>query len=160
MTTPLPWTNDPPDDVLDADDAAAIAAAEAALAALAAEYPTYAAADLAALHAAFDRLWARFEGAPGPADCAQEAAGVFAVAHDIKGQGASFGYDLMTEVAGSLCELLRGRAALDLAEVEAAGAHIAALEDVLARGLTGDGGEDGRALLAALEPARTAARRA
>ena len=35
-----------------------------------------------------------------------EAEQVFQIAHDIKGQGGSFGYDLMTLIANELCRLI------------------------------------------------------
>jgi hypothetical protein len=136
---------------LDPDsDEAAIAAAEAVLAELAAEYPAYAAADLDEMEAAFDALWARFEGAPGEIEAPDAIRAVFAVAHNMKGQGASFGYELVTVIAESLCVEMRDRARADLGAAERWGAHLAALRAVLEDRLTGDGGPQGAALLAAL----------
>jgi chemotaxis protein histidine kinase CheA len=131
-------------------DEAAIAAAEAVLAELAAEYPAYAAADLADLETAFDALWQLFEEAPGEIEAPSAIHAVFEVAHNMKGQGASFGYDLITTIAGSLCAETRDRQRACLADAERWGAHLAALSAVLEDRLTGEGGPEGEALIASL----------
>ncbi|MGE5503500.1 MAG: Hpt domain-containing protein [Actinomycetota bacterium] len=73
-------------------DPAALARAEAALDALQDSYAAWLQADLARLDAAL---------------AAGDLAGAFAVAHDIKGQAATFGYPRVTELAGELCRRLK-----------------------------------------------------
>ena len=53
--------------------------------------------DLKKIEQAFSAL----ESASG--DKKEEMNGVFQVSHDIKGQGGSFGYDLMTAIGNELC---------------------------------------------------------
>lgn len=128
----------------DETDEAAMAEAEAALKALAAEYPAYAVADVDQMDASMKALRA-VEGA----DAALVAA-VYATAHNIKGQGSAFGYDLMTEFGEALCALTRDRTALESAPLAAATALIAACRTVLTERLTGDGGVFGAQLRANL----------
>ncbi|MFT3811726.1 MAG: hypothetical protein QM698_17570 [Micropepsaceae bacterium] len=125
-------------------DEAAMAEAEAALKALAEEYPAYAEADVEQMAASIAALQAA-----GGAD-AGLVAEVYATAHNIKGQGSAFGYDLMTELGEALCTLTRDRAALDAGPLAAAAALIAACRTVLTERLTGDGGVFGAQLRANL----------
>jgi len=116
-------------------DPAALANAEAAVARLAAAYLSWAEADIRALTACFARL----EAASSPDTLAE----LFAVAHDMKGQGATFGYPLVTRIAQALCR----RIEQDPDAVAAIGAHVAALARVVGDRLMDDGGEVGRRLL-------------
>ena len=112
-----------------------IARAEAALAALAVEYLAWAAADLEKMRALAERLADR-------ADIER----LYAVAHDVKGQGGSFGYPLMTAIADSLCRVLK-----TLQQAEAArpaiAAHLDAMALVLGERWAGGQGARGEALL-------------
>ncbi len=123
------------DDELDLDDA------EAALQALAEQYPGYAIADVAEMKTRLDAL--RAAGLTSEA----EIESLHMVAHNVKGQGAAFGYDLMTVLGDQLCLILRGRHDITPAEALRVEALIAACGRVLAERLTGMGGEAGRALL-------------
>jgi chemotaxis protein histidine kinase CheA len=108
-------------------------------------YLVWATADLAALRALVEQ--AGRLGAPerGPA-----AHDIFRRAHDIKGQGGSFNYPLMTRIGGALCRLLKERPELDDDALAVVLAHVEAMETVVVRRLEGDGGEVGTALLAGL----------
>ncbi len=75
---------------------------------------------------------------------------IYAVSHDVKGQGGSFGYDLVTEIGQSLCDLIKTPACPSDAGLDAIEAHIAALRRVAEDGLEGDGGDTGSALLTRL----------
>ncbi len=125
-------------------DEAAMAEAEAALKALAEEYPAYAVADVDQMDASMTALRAVDGGDAGL------VAEVYATAHNIKGQGSAFGYDLMTELGEALCALTRDRTSLDSGPLAAATALIAACRTVLAERLTGDGGAFGAQLRANL----------
>lgn len=128
-------------------DEAACAEADAALAALAAEYPAYAQADVDEM----SRLSARLAGhfASGE-DMAGDLAALHEVAHNVKGQGAYFGYELMTLIGDAVCRNTRDRTVLDGIQLASTSALVAACRDVLATRLTGWGGADGSRLMAEL----------
>ena len=76
---------------------------------------------------------------------------VYRIVHNVKGQGTSFGYPLMTRIGESLMRLVK------IAEESAApdprllGAHVAALRTVLQHDIRGRGGASGDALAEKLE---------
>ena len=123
-----------------------LARAEKAVANLAQDYASWALADVAkartALAAAID----------DPAGRGQHVDALFRVGHDLKGQGTSFGFPLVTKIGHSLCALTRDRACsygskhLDLAK-----SHLDALDLILTKGIKGEGGKVGRELVAKLE---------
>ncbi len=122
-------TDDPP------IDPAALARAEAALAALGQDYLTWARADVAALQGAV---------------AARDWDGLHRVAHNAKGQAATFGYPLVTILAGRLCTLVVTHPQADLARWRQAEALVDGIARVVVAQLTGDGGEVGARLLAEL----------
>ena len=128
-------------------DDAAIAAAEAALADLAAEYPGYARTDVNAMKTLAGRLGVELIDGR---DLSASLAELHSVAHNITGQGASFGYDLMTILGEALCDRLRECTVVDALALTQIRRLIAACEAVLDERLTGQGGARGAALLAAL----------
>lgn len=71
----------------------------------------------------------------------------YGIAHNIKGQGNSFGYPLMTDVGVSLLALLRGREACAARLVRVAEAHLAAMQTIMRNEIEGDGGPTGQALI-------------
>lgn len=126
-------------------DDAAIAVAEAALAELAAEYPGYAQADVDQMKRFADKI---AEGIAQGLDVARDLDALHGVAHNVKGQGASFGYELMTVLGEALCEKLRDRLSIEEADLTVVRALVAACDTVLMQRLTGMGGTRGAALLA------------
>lgn len=72
---------------------------------------------------------------------------VFRIAHDIKGQGSSFGYPLVTKIAHSLCALTRDpdRTYLDH-HLDLVKSHLDAVQLVLTKQIKGEGGEIGSKL--------------
>lgn len=137
--------------VTDEIDAAAMAEAEAALLALAEEYPSYAIADVEQMEACFGALSAAGGAHP------DRVAELYGVAHNIKGQGAAFGYELMTRFGEALCRLTRDRASLDPADLANVAALLQACRTVLTERLAGDGGAFGARLSANLAPLLKAA---
>ena len=131
---------------LGAVDDAALARAQQVITDFAEEYPEWAREDLTKMQNAFDAL----KSADG--DLTEPLDAVFQVAHDIKGQGGSFDYDLMTIIGNYLCryiEGLEGQAnanAVDVIEL-----HFNALKVVISQELKGDGGQAGDKLLTGLE---------
>ena len=124
----------------------ALREAEAAVAALAAEYLVWIRDDIDKAKAAL----AAAEAAPG--ENREQIATIFGVMHNLKGQGGSFGYDLVTEIGGSLCDYVRNaHAGADARQVKIIAAHFAALDFVIDKNLKGSGGEAGERLVAKLD---------
>ena len=73
------------------------------------------------------------------------------VTHDVMGQGAAFGYPLMTRVGQSLSHLLKVREGLDDAVLELARDHISALRSALERSADHSEAGAGNTLAAGLE---------
>jgi chemotaxis protein histidine kinase CheA len=116
----------------------AVRDAEAAVAALADSFLVWIGEDIAranqALAAANDK----------PGDNQAEIRAIFEVVHNVKGQGGSFGYDLLTTVGGSLCNYLRVEtASASDKQLKVIAAHFTAVDFVLEHNLMGEGGEIG-----------------
>lgn len=113
-------------------DAEALARAEAALARLSHDYPRWLRADLAAARTCLS-----------PPDLDR----LHTIIHDIKGQAGTFGYPLISHIGQHLCRMLVDEAPPSRRIVPL----LDAMESVVDHGLTGDGGEMGRELLARLD---------
>jgi len=126
-------------------DDAALERAEQVITELAVSYVDWAREDLTKLQNAFDELKSS-DGGEDPLDA------VFQIAHDIKGQGGSFDYDLMTIIGDMLCRYIEGLEgnATKLAN-EVIELHINALQAVISQELKGNGGPVGNQLLSGLE---------
>ena len=124
-------------------DAEMLARAEAAVAELAAGYPDWASQDLEQMRAAVAALRA----APTP----EQARAFYLLAHDVKGQGGSFGYPLISTIAGSLCRLLHQRTLFGPRHFAAIDAHLDAIGTVLAQRMAGDQPEATAGLAAELQ---------
>jgi|TARA_Y100000294_G_scaffold174027_1_gene191301 chemotaxis protein histidine kinase CheA len=98
-----------------------------------------------------DQAYAKLEAATGGRKDEMEA--VFHISHDIKGQGGSFGYDLMTAIANELCRLIEKADKIGDEEVEAVKLHIASLKLVIGEDMKGQGGKAGEKMLAGLQQA-------
>lgn len=122
------------DDDLLGLDPEALARAEAALDRLSPQYLHWAEADLASLRTALAEL---------------STERLFAVAHNMKGQAATFGYPLITAIGERLCRYI------DAHPKDADPARLTALVEAMAQVLTvrldGDGGTAGQAILARLD---------
>ncbi len=132
-------------DDLDDDLPDAVKQAEAAVAALAENYTVWVRDDLTKARKALEE--AR-ETAP---DNAKAVRDIFDVCHNVKGQGGTFGYDLMTMIGASLCDFTRDCESADADKLKIVEVHLSALDFVVDRKFKGDGGEAGRELLAKLE---------
>ena len=75
------------------------------------------------------------------------------IAHDMKGQGGTFGYPLMTHFADSLYSVTDGRGKYTDNQVELVKSHLDAMRAVIKARLKGDGGEIGIELMATLDKA-------
>ncbi|NQV83863.1 MAG: Hpt domain-containing protein [Rhodospirillales bacterium] len=84
-------------------------------------------------------------------DGKEEMKGIFQIAHDIKGQGGSFGYGLMTAIGNELCRLIEKTDVPGPGETEAIKLHIDALKLVIGGDLKGNGGKAGEKMLSGLQ---------
>lgn len=102
-------------------------------------------------HDSVERLFALLENHSenGP-DAQKWCDDVFAIAHDIKGMGSSFGFPLMTEIGTTLCHYLKTRPKDTPASKPVVEAHAKAMKVVLDNSITGDGGEKGLMLTSRL----------
>ncbi|MDD9878029.1 MAG: hypothetical protein OXR84_11370, partial [Magnetovibrio sp.] len=62
---------------------------------------------------------------------------MFDIAHEIRGQGGTFGFDLISTIGDSLCKFLDGRARLAGVELEVIKVHILAMKAVFRQDLSG-----------------------
>jgi chemotaxis protein histidine kinase CheA len=125
------------------------AEAEARISDVAAGFVEWVAQDLAVARAEIDRL------AMGEGSVASVKA-IFRIAHDIKGQGGTFGYALATAIGAPLCDFLRTATQMPTeAQVGVIKAHLLALHVVFSNGIKGDGDESVRGLLDRLAQVRS-----
>ena len=75
---------------------------------------------------------------------------LFEGAHNLKGQAGTFGYDLVTSIAASLCDLLRSDRA-NPNRMNAVGQHVSVLGRVVEKNIVGPGGETGAKIVKALQ---------
>ena len=125
-------------------DAGAVARAEAALKSLSSNFDEWMKDELVKLEAARDLI--RADGYD-----ARSAEALYFRAHDLKGLGSTYGFPLVTRIAGSLCNILHEpemRMSAPLALVEA---HINAIIAVVKGDVRGDTDPAGRAIAEELE---------
>lgn len=125
-------------------DLATLERAERVIEQMADSYLEWVQEDLVRMDAAYKVL------AAASGDRKAEADQVFQIAHDIKGQGGSFGYDLMTLIANELCRLIERQESFGSAEVQAVKVHVDAMKLVIQNRMKGDGGANGQALVAGI----------
>lgn len=130
-------------------DPAALKRAEAALAAIQHRYIEWAEADYARLDAAW-AAWAACATAPDPEGAVLRR--LFQIAHDMKGQAATFDYPLVSDLGNRLCREIEtvGAEGFSAAQQIRVAALVAAIGRVIRERLSGTGGEAGAALLAGI----------
>ncbi len=128
-------------------DTDALARAEEVIANMADSYLDWVEEDLNKIQGAYDRLVA------GEGDRTRDLEKVFAIAHDMKGQGGSFGFDLVTAVGNHLCRLLEriDDTTKPQTQNEAIRIHIDAMKLVISNRMRGDGGAQGSAILSGIQ---------
>lgn len=127
-------------------DAETLNRAEAAIANMTDQYLDWVVNDLDRIASAFNALKDAADD-----DKAEILESIFQVSHDIKGQGGSFGYDLMTAVGNHLCRLIEHAEPGNPKLIEAIEVHIDTLKLVIAQNIKGTGGPAGEQMLAGLE---------
>lgn len=123
-----------------ASDPGLLDRAEARVADLADDYRSWVQGDLENLEARMDHAAAM--ASAGERREAWNAA--YVIAHDIKGQGTTFDYPLVTHVANSLCRYIEKTVDLDRTDPKIAQAHLGALRAILVHDVRGDGGALGQ----------------
>ncbi len=71
---------------------------------------------------------------------------MYAISHNIKGMGASFGFPLMTDLGDTLCHYLKDLPKDTSISVSIVGAHLKAMKVILDNRIEGEGGEMGENL--------------
>jgi chemotaxis protein histidine kinase CheA len=125
-------------------DLDALAKAEEVIANLAGDYLEWVREDFVRMEAAFAKLKS------GDGGDKENLEAMFQIAHDMKGQGGSFGYDLMTAIGDHMCRLLETLDKAGPREQTMIRVHIDAMRVVITKELKGDGGNEGRQLLMGL----------
>ena len=72
------------------------------------------------------------------------------IGHDLKGDGQSFGFNLITGISHSLCGYIAGMGEFDDGNRTVIDAHISAIRAVIAQKVRGEGGDIGTNLMSAL----------
>jgi len=72
-------------------------------------------------------------------------------AHDLKGQGVTFGYPLITDIAAHICQLITSKTTFSSADLAVLKKDTQLLETVLWKKLKGDGGIKGAQILEELK---------
>lgn len=126
-------------------DESALAAAEQLFAEMAEDYPDWVSGQLSQIA----ELHRRCVDTPDARRSLFEQ--INAHAHDLKGQGGTFGYPLISQVAVSLSRFSALRSAISDKHVEIIKSHLDAMRAVVRERIKGDGGSTGAALVKGLE---------
>lgn len=113
--------------------------AEEAVSKLSEQYRDWALSDIETLRGCVENL-------SGDETRDDAVAKIRSIAHDMRGQGSTFGYPLITQIAQSISGALK----MSLAPDDLI-AHIDAVESIIENEATGDGGDKGRDILQSLE---------
>ncbi len=121
-------------------DPDALAKAEEALESMAEDYPDW-------VSKLIDQLYEQHRRAVDtPEDRKPRFDAIARIAHDMKGQGGTFGYPLITHFSDSLFGFTNNRSAIDDNHVEVVKAHIDSMRVVINDRISGEGGENGTLL--------------
>lgn len=133
----------------DGVDLEALEQAEKLIAGMQDSYLEWVEEDLAKLQSLYDAA----EKAEGD-DRRKLLDGIFAVAHDVKGQGGSFDYPLMTVIGNQLCRFIeKQEGEVKASHMAVVKVHIDALRVVISQRMSGDGGKTGDGLVRGLNAA-------
>ena len=80
----------------------------------------------------------------------------FVKMHDLKGQGATFGYPLLTDIGAVVCDFLRDRKNFSLLDISFLKQYVDDAEIVVQENLTGDGGAQGKIIKKHLDEVKNA----
>ena len=128
-------------------DKAALDAANAALSKMAEDYPDWVSKHIEELRTHHARC------VDTPADRVRRFAMMREIAHDMKGQGGTFGYPLITAFSSSLYDCVGPRSGMTDDHIEIVKSHIDSMAAVIKDRVKGNGGDIGKALTAGLKEA-------
>ena len=106
------------------------------------------------VHADLERLDTAFSKAKNESGKLREKLireDVFRAVHDMTGQGATFGYELITTVGNHLCRYIERQEKFGKDEMSAIDTHIRFLHQIIDEKLTGQGGKKGSEILEKVE---------
>jgi chemotaxis protein histidine kinase CheA len=129
---------------LGAIDPAAIARAEAALKSLSSNFTQWLADEITKLEAA--RQQVKVAGITP-----ESMENLYLRAHDLKGLGTTYGYQLITRIAGSLCRMIDDKEKRATTPMELVDAHIDAIKAAVRDDIKSDEHPVGRVLVLELE---------
>lgn len=124
-------------------DAAVLAQAEAAIASMRGEFEERMTGEAARLVELADG----FAASPGAEG---QIKAIFRVAHELRGQGGTFGYPMVTEIGTLLCDYIEKLPEPAAADRGVLRAHAEALNAVVANRVQGDGGATGSGIIEGL----------
>ena len=120
-------------------------AADRVLGSLAVDYPALALADI-------NRMIQLLQAAKDePAKAAEALHAIHRIAHDMRGQGGSFGYPLMTRIAASLSLLTETLTRYDAEVQGVVRAHLEAMRAIITKRTTGEGDATAQQIVKALD---------
>ncbi len=122
-------------------DSQAIQRAESAIQKIGEDFPEWAQRDLDDMEKA---LAAARQNPDQLEDCIMQ---IFRRSMELKGQGGSFGYDLISQIGDSLKKFTESRNDANPRDVEIIAAHVSAMRVVMLQDIKGDGGNVGRAIV-------------
>lgn len=129
---------------LGAIDPAAIARAEAALMSLSSNFTQWLADEITKLEGARQQI-----RADGITPASME--NLYLRAHDLKGLGTTYGYQLITRISGSLCRMIDDKEKRSATPLELVDAHIDAIKAAVRDGIKSDEHPVGSILVNELE---------
>lgn len=91
------------------------------------------------------------EASANPENRPEIVRSIFMVVHDLRGQGATFDYPLLTRIGSSLCTFTENLDGSSGKELQVIGVHVDALKAVMTHKISGDGGPVGREIAKGLE---------
>ncbi len=126
-------------------DLDALARAEEVIASMSGNYLEWAEDDLQKLDEAIAKLDA------DRSNCKTHLNRIFQISHDIKGQGGSFGYHMMTILGSQLCHFVEELENVSDNDIKAIRLHVDAMKMVISKRMEGDGGAEGEVLFSGLD---------
>ncbi len=120
--------------------------AEKAIKAMSNDYVDWVQEDMKKLQVAFDKT----KRIKSSSELKPIFGEVFEIAHDMKGQGGSFDYNLITIIGDSLCRFIEKKKEFTSADIEVVEVHVNSIRLVIMNGMKGDGGEVGKKILQGL----------
>ena len=130
-------------------DTKAIAEAEAAVAAMVSNYSVWLLEDLELLENTLEELRAK------PANSKKLLKKILTVVLDMKGQGGSFGYDMITKISDSLVKFIEGYKEATDKNIKVIAQHVHSMRTVFSNEIRGDGGQIGQELIQRLRELRS-----